>query len=180
MNLSTSEIEAAVLYQIGALAAFCEAHGIALAHVKAHGALYNMASSDLAIARSIARAIARFGRHLVMIGLASSEAMALAAAAEGVRYAREAFADRVYNADGSLQSRKISGSLITDPEKCARQAVDIANGFLFAHDGTRVKIDAQTLCLHGDNPAAVANAIAVREALRRSQVDACRLAPDGR
>jgi UPF0271 protein len=177
MTLSAPEMEAAILYQIGAASAFCDAHRIPLAHVKPHGALYNMAAGDPVIARSIARAIARFGRNLVLIGLASSEAMAEAAAAEGLGFAREAFADRVYNADGSLQSRRIAGSLITDPERCANQAVDIANGFLLAHDGTRVAVNAQTICVHGDNPKAVANATAVREALRRSQIDVCRLVP---
>jgi UPF0271 protein len=106
-----------------------------------------------------------------MVGLASSQAMADAAAAEGLTYAREAFADRAYNPDGTLQSRKIAGALITDPTRAAKQAVDIARGFVIAHDGSRIPIDAQTICLHGDNPAALANAQAVRAALRDAGIE---------
>ncbi len=171
MQLSAAEIENAVLYQIGAVAAFCAAHGVLLVHVKAHGALYNMAASDAAIARAIARGIARFNRRLVMVGLASSQIIADAAAAEHLVFAREAFADRAYSPDGTLQSREIAGSLITDPARAAKQAVDIARGFVVAHDGTRVLIDAQTICLHGDNPAALANAQAVRHALADAGVE---------
>ena len=78
-----------------------------------------------------------------------------AAEAEGLRFAGEAFADRVYNPDGTLQSRRIPGSVIHDPEKAAAQAVAIANGSVIAHDGTEVPVAAETLCLHGDNPAAL-------------------------
>ncbi len=171
MHLTPQEIEDSVLYQIGALAAFCRANGVSLVHVKAHGALYNMAANNAAMAVSIARGIARFDRQLVMVGLASSEAMAQAAAGEGLPYAREAFADRVYNPDGTLQSRQISGSLITDPQRAAQQALDITRGYVLAHDGTRVPIRAQTICLHGDNPSAPANAQAVRTALKSAGVE---------
>ncbi len=171
MDLTSEEIENVVLYQIGALAAFCRAHALPLVHVKAHGALYNLAANDASIAASIARGIARYDRQLVMVGLASSQAMARAAGGEGLPYAREGFADRVYNPDGTLQSRKIPGSLITDPSRAARQAVDIARGFVIAHDGSRVALEAQTICLHGDNPAALANARAVRQALEEANVN---------
>ncbi len=170
MNLTPQEIEDSILYQVGALAAFCRANGVALVHVKTHGALYNMAANNPAMAVSIARGIARFDRQLVMVGLASSEAMAHAAAGEGLPYAREAFADRVYNPDGTLQSRQIPGSLITDPNRAAQQALVITRGYVLAHDGTRVPIEAQTICLHGDNPAAPANAEAVRAALKSAGV----------
>jgi UPF0271 protein len=95
-----------------------------------------------------------------------------AAEAEGLRYAGEAFADRAYNADGTLQSRRIEGSVITDPERAARQAVSIArDGLVEAHDGARVELRAETLCLHGDNPSALDNAKAVRKALEESGVE---------
>jgi 5-oxoprolinase (ATP-hydrolysing) subunit A len=175
MRLNAEEIENSVLYQIGALAAFCRAHGVPLAHVKAHGALYNMAANDSAMARGIARGIARFDRRLVMVGLASSQAMADAAAAEHLVYAREAFADRAYAPDGTLQSRTVPGALITDPARAAKQAVDVARGFVIAHDGTRVQINAETICLHGDNPAALANAQAVRRALAEAGIEVKRL-----
>ena len=175
MDLSPQEIEDSVLYQIGALAAFCRAHDVALVHVKAHGALYNMAASDGSIAAAIARGIARFDRQLVMVGLASSPAMARSAASEGLAYAREAFADRAYNPDGTAQSRKIPGSLIADPMRAAQQAVDIARGFVIADDGSKVQMDAQTVCLHGDNPAALANVQAVRQALQDAGIAVRRL-----
>ncbi|MDE3088415.1 MAG: LamB/YcsF family protein [Chloroflexota bacterium] len=176
MRLSAEEIEDLVLYQIGALAAFCRAHAVPLVHVKAHGALYNMAANDNSIARSIARGVARFDRRLVMVGLASSQVMADAANAEDLPYAREGFADRVYNSDGTLQARQIPGALITDPARAAKQAVDLAHGFVIAHDGARVAIDAQTICLHGDNPSALANAQAVRRALAGAGIEVKALA----
>ncbi len=175
MRLSPSEIEDAVLYQIGAINAFCRAQHVPLVHVKAHGALYNMAAKDAAMARAIARAIARFDQRLIMVGLASSHAMAEAALAEGLAYAREAFADRVYDPDGTLQSRRIPGSLITDPKQVAQQAIGIAGGVIVAHDGTELKIRADTICLHGDNPSALANARAVREAARAAGIEVRKL-----
>jgi UPF0271 protein len=170
MSLTPEEIETDVLYQIGALAAFCRAHSVPLVHVKAHGALYNTAAVDRAVAAALARGIARWGGGLVMVGLANSVPMAEAAATVGLPYAREAFADRTYNPDGTLQSRHIPGSLIVDPAQAAAQAVAIAKGYVVAHDGTSVALSAETICLHGDNPAALANARAVREALAAAGV----------
>jgi UPF0271 protein len=95
-----------------------------------------------------------------------------AAEGEGLRYAGEAFADRVYNPDGTLQSRRIKGSVITDPEKAAKQAVEIATGRrVTAHDGSQVTLEAETLCLHGDNPQALENARAVRRALEEKGIE---------
>jgi UPF0271 protein len=171
MALTPAEIEAAILYQVGAVAAFCRSHGLPLVHVKAHGALYNAAALNPAIARAIARGIVRFDPGLIMVGLASSPVMAEAAAGEGLRYAREAFADRVYNPDGTLQARSVPGSLITEPDAVAQQAASIARRIVVAHNGTSFPIQADTLCLHGDNPAAVANARAVRAALAAAGVE---------
>ena len=133
------------------------------------------AAVDPAVAGAIARAVARYDPRLILVGLASSPVMAQAAAGAGLPYAPEAFADRAYNPDGSLQARRIPGSLISDPQQAARQAVNIAQGFVIAHVGARVAIAAQTLCLHGDNPSAVANAQAVREALTAAGVAVGRL-----
>ncbi len=171
MRLTPAEIENAVLYQIGAIAAFAKASARTLVHVKAHGALYNMSAQDPTMASAIARGIARFDHSLIMVGLASSQILADAAAAHRLAYAREAFADRMYNPDGTLQSRAIAGSLITDPARAAAQAVNIARGYVIAHDGTRVPIDAQTICLHGDNPAALQNVQAVRAALTATGIE---------
>jgi 5-oxoprolinase (ATP-hydrolysing) subunit A len=176
MTLSASEIEAAVLYQIGALAAFTRAHGAPLVHVKAHGALYNTAAVNPAVACAVARGIARFDHALVMVGPATSQIVADAAAGEGLAYAREAFADRVYNPDGTLQSRRIPGSLIADPALAAAQAASIALGTVIAHDGTPVRIQADSICLHGDNPAAPAIAPAIRAALAGARFEVLPLA----
>ena len=166
------EVEADVIYQVGAIAAFATAHGVALVHVKPHGALYNQAVSDGELSRALASGVARVSGDLIFVGLASSKAMRAAAEACKLRYAGEAFADRVYNPDGTLQSRAIDGSVITDPERAAAQAVSIAvEKRVSAHDGTSVSIEAETLCLHGDNPAALDNARAVRAALEKNGVE---------
>ena len=166
------EVEADVIYQVGAVAAFATAHGVALVHVKPHGALYNQAVSDGELSRALASGVARVSGDLIFVGLASSKAMREATEACKLRYAGEAFADRVYNPDGTLQSRAIDGSVITDPERAAAQAVSIAvEKRVSAHDGTSVSIEAETLCLHGDNPAALDNARAVRAALEKNGVE---------
>lgn len=166
------EVESMVRYQIGALDAFCRAHDVELHHVKAHGALYNQAAADRELAAAIARAVARFSRALPLYGLASSEPMAEAAADAGLRFVPEAFADRRYLADGSLQPRSEPGSLITDPTQAATQAVAIAtDGAVSAVDGSRVPIRAETICCHGDTPGAVEIAAAVRSALSAANVE---------
>ncbi len=170
IEVSPDEVEADVVYQVGALAAFVRSRGGRLVHVKPHGMLYNQAVKDADLASAIARAIARVGDDLIFMGLATSSTMRAAAAEAGLRYAGEAFADRVYNPDGTLQSRAIPGSVIHDPKRAAAQAVEIASGAVTAHDGSRVELDAETLCLHGDNPAALGNARLVRGLLEDAGV----------
>jgi UPF0271 protein len=160
------EVESLVRYQIGALEAFCRAHGVEMQHVKPHGALYNQAAADPSLAAAIARATARFSGDLALYGLASSEPMAAAAADANLRFVREAFADRRYLADGSLQPRSEPGSLITEPSVAAAQAVSIATGGkVVAVDGSSVALRAESICCHGDTPGAVEIAAAVRSAL---------------
>ena len=166
------EVEADVVYQIGALLAFVRSHGAKLTHVKPHGALYNQAADDLELSRAIARGIARAGQELRFVGLATSSVMKRAAQEQGLVFAAEGFADRAYNGDGTLQSRKIDGSLIMDPHKAAAQAVKIAKERrVVAVDGREIPLEADTLCLHGDNPAAEENAWAVRKALDEAGVE---------
>jgi len=166
-----AEIERDVLYQVGALQAFAKAHGTRVVHVKAHGALYNQAAEEEAVARAVARGVARAGRELILVGLASTEVMRRAAQAEGLRFAAEAFADRRYTRAGTLQPRREPGAVVADPAEAAAQAVAIAvEGRVIASDGSVVALRADTLCLHGDNPAAVANAAAVRHALQAAGV----------
>jgi UPF0271 protein len=178
VDADPAEVERDVLYQVGALQAFARAHGTRVAHVKPHGALYNQAAEDERLARAVARGVARAGRDLVLVGLASTGVMRAAAEAEGLRFAGEAFADRRYEADGTLQSRRVSGSVVTDPAAAAAQAVRIArDGMVEAADGTEVRLRADTLCLHGDNPQALANARAVRQALERAGIEVRALDP---
>lgn len=166
LDTTPDEIENDVLYQIGALAAFARANGTSLVHVKAHGALYNLAAVREDVARAIAQAIARFDSNLVMVGLANSK-MVDAARAVGLRFAREGFADRAYNRDGTLRSRREPGALITDPARAAAQALQmVRDRCVTTPEGEHIAIEVDTLCLHGDNPMAIENARAVREILQ--------------
>jgi UPF0271 protein len=172
------EVEQDVLYQVGALMAFVRAHGSRLRHVKPHGALYNQAASDPSLARAVARGVSRADAGLLLVGLASSAVMREAAAAEGLRFVAEAFADRRYRPDGSLAPRSQPGAVLTDPAEVAAQAVALArDGRALTADGTPIALRADTLCLHGDNPAAIENARAVRAALQAAGVEVRSLAP---
>jgi UPF0271 protein len=171
MPFEPSEVESLVRYQIGALEAFCRAAGVEMQHVKPHGALYNQAAADPALARAIAAAVAGFSRDLALFGLASSESMRSAATDAGLRFIPEAFADRRYLPDGSLQPRTEEGSVIHDPEAAAAQARMIATeGAVVAVDGSRVSITAESICCHGDTPGAVVIAAAVLNALLAADV----------
>ena len=165
------EVESLVRYQVGALEAFCRAHGVEMQHVKPHGALYNQAAADPLLAAAIARATARFSRDLALFGLASSEPMASAAADAHLRFVPEAFADRRYLADGSLQPRSEPGSVLTDADVAAAQAVAIATGLgAEAADGSRIALLAESICCHGDTPGAVEIAATVRRALETAGI----------
>jgi UPF0271 protein len=173
MECSGEEIEAYLIYQIGALQAFCTAHGTRLAYVKPHGALYNMAVGNESLVRAIARAIARVDRSLFMVALAGGKAehMAAVAGEEGISTLFEAFPDRAYTAEGTLVSRRLPGAVIHDSEEAAVRAVRMAvEGVVIAADGTRVPLKAHTLCVHGDNPNGVALTAAIRGRLEAAGV----------
>ena len=166
MSLSSADTEALVLYQIGALAAFAQAEGILLTHVKPHGALYNQAARDRDLAGAIARAVRAFSPDLILVGLAGS-AMIEAGLELGLRTAGEAFADRRYNPDGTLAARDQPGAVLELPEEAAAQALALAtHGIDFG--GRHVRAD--TLCLHGDHPRASENARLIRATLAESGV----------
>jgi 5-oxoprolinase (ATP-hydrolysing) subunit A len=170
-HLSPAEVRALVLYQVAALDGLVRARGGSLSHVKAHGALYNQAAKDAELARAVADAVRAFRRDLLLVGLAGSLQMEMGRAA-GLNVAGEAFADRRYLPDGSLMPRSLQGAVLDDPEEVAAQALSIAReGFALASDGSRVRIDAQTLCLHGDTPGAVRLAEAVRGRLQSAGVE---------
>ena len=166
-----AEVEADVLYQAGALEAFVRSHGARLRHVKPHGALYNQAARDEALARAVARGVARLGRGLSLVGLAGSAALRACAAAEGLRFAAEAFVDRAYDRQGQLVPRSHPGALVSDPAAAAERAVRLArDGIVVSIEGRALEVAAETLCLHGDGPQALAIARAVREALEAAGV----------
>jgi UPF0271 protein len=166
MTLGAEEVRALVLYQVGALAAFCRARGATLHHVKPHGALYNMAARDATLADAIARAVAAFDRGLVLVGLAGS-AFVAAGAQHGLTVWQEAFADRRYTAAGQLVPRHQPGAVIEDVEAAVQQALGIAQrGEVTTHDGQRLALRADTLCLHGDSAQALDVARRIRAALQ--------------
>jgi UPF0271 protein len=142
-----------------------------LTHVKPHGALYNQAVKNLALAKAIADGVARWSREVVLVGLAESPMLDVFREA-GFAVAAEAFADRRYEADGTLRSRKFSDALIQNPEEAARQALQIVeHGTVTASDGSEVRVNAQTLCIHSDTPGALAIAKAVAGALRGAGIE---------
>ncbi len=163
LAMSVHEIENEVLYQIGALAAFCAKHNVKMDHVKPHGALYNYAADNYEVARAIAKAIKDFDPSLKMIVLYNSE-MEKAAEDTGLNYLREAFADRHYDAKGRLVSRSVKGSVITDIDIIKnRVRAMIMGGMLESFDGTPVKVKPDTICVHGDNAHALEVAKALKE-----------------
>jgi UPF0271 protein len=165
MDLGPEELEAAVLYQVGAVAGIVRAEGGRLAHVKPHGALYHHAAADPAAAAAVAGAVARIDDRLRVVGPGGS-ALLTAAAKLGLRTTGEAFADRVYEPDGHLRARSRPGAVHAEPAAAAAQAVGIArDGHVVASDGSRIPVEADTLCVHGDTPGAAAIARAVRGAL---------------
>jgi UPF0271 protein len=170
LPMTGEELRASLLAQLGALAAIATAAGVTLRHVKPHGALYNRAARDAELAGIVASGVRAVSPDLVLVGLAGS-ALLTAGAAAGLAVAAEAFADRVYETDGSLRSRRLPGSMHADPATAAEQARSIVlDGRARAHDGSWVAIHADTLCIHGDTPGAPAIAAAVRAALAEAGV----------
>jgi len=170
MAITPQEAYDLVVVQVGALAAVAASQGARLAHVKPHGALYNMAARDAALSRALVQAVHDVDPKLVFFGLAGSDMLA-AAEAVGVRAASEVFADRSYQPDGTLTPRAKPGAMITDVEQSVRQVLQmVQQGTVTAQDGTVVPVRADTLCIHGDQPGAVAFATRLREALQAAGV----------
>ena len=165
MVCSPKEVRAYVQYQLGALKAFTAAHGVKLQHCKPHGALYNMAAKDLELAAAIAEAVRLVDPELILLGLAGSKLLEAGRQA-GLRVASEVFADRAYQADGSLVPRKQPGAVIHDKEEAiARTIRMVTEGKVTAITGEEVSIQADSICVHGDNPSAVEFVKNIRAAL---------------
>jgi 5-oxoprolinase (ATP-hydrolysing) subunit A len=168
MDVSPQELKDYLCYQTGALREFCRAAGVELQHTKPHGILYSMIEKDEPLATAVAESARESGRDLILMALGSGNYDRLARKM-GVRVASEGFADRAYNVDLTLVSRKLPGSLITDPQKAAAQAVKMAmESKVRTIDGVEIDISVQTICCHGDTPGAQNIVRAVREALDRA------------
>lgn len=165
LKMAPEAVAESVFAQVAALACAADVCGAKVVHVKPHGALYNQAVHTRELARAIAAGVAGWRRDVVLMGLANSQMLEVFREA-GFVVVGEAFADRLYEPNGTLRSRKFEDALIRDPERAAQQAVNIATrGVVIGRDGSEVKLDAQTICIHGDTPGAVEIAAAVRRAL---------------
>ena len=176
LHLSPEEVANFVFVQVRTLAEVAARCGARLVHVKPHGALYNQAVHDQKLAEAIAKGVAQWSRELVLVGLADSP-MLQVFRDSGFAVAAEAFADRRYEPNGTLRSRKLNDALIRDPAEAATQALKIVEkGTVTASDGSQVAVHAETICIHGDTPGSVQIAAAVATALRQAGVSLLPLA----
>jgi UPF0271 protein len=170
LQIAAGEVANSVFEQVAALARVAESCGAQVIHVKPHGALYNQAVHNPDLARAIADGVARWRRDVVLVGLAGSSMLDVFQQA-GFAVAAEAFADRRYEPDGTLRSRKHPDALIRDPQEAGQQALRmVEHSRVIARDGSEVYVDAQTICIHGDTPGAVNIAASVADALRNGGV----------
>ena len=170
MNLSSREIYHLVIYQIGALEAVCKVNGTNLVHVKPHGALYNMAAKNREMADSIAQAVFDLNPQLVLFALAGSE-LAKAGEEKGLLVAGEVFADRTYQHDGTLTSRQEPNAIIHDSEFAITRVIRmIKEGKVEAVDGTDIVIQADTICVHGDDPRALEFVSKLKQAFQQKNI----------
>jgi UPF0271 protein len=171
IDMIPTALETSIVDQIRLVARICADQGVALTHVKPHGALYNQAADDPQLAALVCRAVLEGAPGTWLVGLAGS-ALVHAARESGFRVAEEAFADRAYESNGRLRSRTVPGALLTDPARAADQAVSIVrDGRIGIDGGGWLSVRADSLCLHGDTPGAPAIARAVREALASAGVE---------
>jgi UPF0271 protein len=172
LQLPTTEIEASVRHQVEALMLIADSLGMRLVHVKPHGALYHVANKDRETALALGRAVKAIDPQLIMVGQAGSSTLAIWQAM-GLRCAAEAFADRAYEADGTLRKRTLAGALLDTPERAAQQALDIAiRHRVITADGSELPVVAQTICIHSDTPGSAGIAREVNARLRAAGVQA--------
>ena len=166
MNITSAEAGAYVKYQLGALLAFVQAQGLKMQHVKPHGALYNMAAKDEALAKAIAQSVASVDSNIRLMGLAGS-LMLTEAEKAGLPVISEVFADRAYNDDGSLVNRKLPGAVIHDAQQAAARAVMMAKEHkVISINGKKIPLQADSICVHGDNAQAIELVCTIRSALK--------------
>ena len=173
MDCTVDDLRNYVIFQIGALQAFCNAHGTKMQHVKPHGALYLTAVENENVARAVAEAIVSVNPDLLYVALAGAkgELMTRIGQEVGLRVVYEAFPDRAYSPEGTLVSRRQPGAVIKDPQAVSERALRmVKEGVVIAVDGTTIPLEAQTLCVHGDNPKAVDLVRSIRETLEADGV----------
>jgi UPF0271 protein len=169
MNLPAGQVKDMVSDQIRLLMRLCQEEGATLRHVKPHGALYNMAAVDLNLANAICAAIIEIDPGLILFGLSGS-IMADAARSHGITFYHETFSDRTYRHDGTLTPRSMPDALIINPEQSAEQALNLAQGSGIDAEGKKIFPKADTICLHGDGPDAVAFASSIFSVLRNNKI----------
>jgi UPF0271 protein len=170
IDMNPRELEYMIAYQIGALQAMACYAGAKVTHLKPHGALNNVAAEDIELALAIGRAIKTVDRDIIYVALAGSQ-MEKAARELGLPLAREGFCDRLYDDDGNLTSRKVPGSVLHDPEVVKDRVVNmVLNDEIVSRNGKRLNVKLDTLCVHGDEPSAVAVGRAAREGLEAAGI----------
>lgn len=171
MVVTAAEAKAYTQYQLGALMAFAAKYGVKVAHVKPHGAMYNMAAKDYALSKAICEAILEIDPSIRLLGLAGSE-MIRAAKDTGLPYAQEVFADRAYEDDGTLVARSKPGAMITDEELAIDRVVDmVLHGRVISINGREVPLAADSICVHGDGEKAVEFVRKIRRALEEEGIE---------
>ncbi|MBQ4516693.1 MAG: LamB/YcsF family protein [Clostridia bacterium] len=170
MNVSPEDAKNMIVYQVGALDAFCKSVGIKLQHVKPHGALYNMAAKDSALAKAICEGIYEYDSSLILLGLANSEMIAQAKQI-GLPYAQEVFADRAYEDDGTLVARTKPGSMIKDEDEAVSRVIGmIKNRTVKSINGNEIEICPDSVCVHGDSEKALLFVKKIRDALTKEGI----------
>lgn len=175
MNVTPGEARAYVLYQLGALYGFCRAKGIRMQHVKPHGALYNMAAKDYDLSKAVCEAIREFDPELIVLALSGGQ-LARAAMDLGLPTALEVFADRGYEEDGTLVDRRKEGAMITDEDQAISRVVRmVKEKKVTAVTGNDISIQADSVCVHGDGPKALAFVERIRQAFEKEGIEICPL-----
>ena len=170
MNVSPAELKAMVMYQVGALAAFCKARDIKMNHVKPHGAMYNMAAKDIKLALAIAEGIAEVDDSLILLGLSGSQLLK-AAQEVGLKSAAEVFADRAYEEDGSLVARTKAGAVIADENEVIERVIKMIKlSKVQTITGKEIEIKPDSICIHGDNPKALNFVKLIRQRLTQENI----------
>lgn len=171
MNVSPADVKNMMIYQVGALDAFVKANGMKMQHVKPHGALYNMAAKDAALARAICEGIYEYDSSLILLGLANSE-MLNQAKEIGLPYASEVFADRAYEDDGTLVARTKPGAMIKDEDEAVKRVIGmIKNHKVTSISGKEIEICPDSVCVHGDSEKALLFVKKIKTALESEGIE---------